>query len=257
MLKNDKPDSNSKQRAQFGDYFGPDVKSDAAKRRQHVAPFSGGIAEGYVGGHFDIHLHARAVLRIDEPITGDLCIVFRCVNDRLEFHQLQGATIGIVQRDFPLIDWNQQQSAMLVDVLKFLQEPEPMRHRCIPSVIRLQGLNDCLSRTAEKGDPSQASRSEAILVSKNRERDLRRFLIRERAPILERERVRQMIEARPEIVEAITDSGGNIGWQVIKFDPNDIVAGLSVDLFKDAVRLTATPCREILFEHLEVVICPT
>lgn len=64
-----------------------DVLSDATQRHQHIAPFSGGIAEGYIGGHFDIHLHARAVLRVHKHIAGDLCIVFRCVNDRREFHQ--------------------------------------------------------------------------------------------------------------------------------------------------------------------------
>src|SRR5271170_5746330 len=101
---------------------------------------------------------------------------------------------------------------MLVDVLKPLQYPERMTQCVLPSVVRLQSLDDCQSRIGNIFETTRSTRIESEFLNENGEGGLGRFFIRQLPPMAQGESVDEMVETTPEIVKAVSDERSDIVW---------------------------------------------
>ena len=75
----------------------------------------------------------------------------------------------------------------------------------IVSVVRLQSLDNCLRSSTQIPDFFLAAPTEALRISKNRERGFDRLRIRQCPGIGNRQLVGQMVEARTEVLKTIAE----------------------------------------------------
>src|SRR5207247_3866714 len=115
---------------------------------------------------------------------------------------------------------------MLVNVREFMEHPEGMRGKLIPSLIRLRLLNECLRQWIDASNFSEEVAGVTLLnpcdafiprISEDREFRFLSDMVREwDSRIILRESIGQMIEGSPQIVENISYQKDKwINWDCI------------------------------------------
>jgi hypothetical protein len=252
----DRPVFSSGQPAQLGEDDFYNMVLDSIQNRDNDASFCGSVAERYDKGRLEIHLHTAAIAYTHAPIAGDFCLAFKRAEVAAGLKQFH-SSVWRNRRFCTSIDANRnQQFAVLVDVLKVLKQPERMRSRIIPSVIRLQVVDDCLRSWANMLDLAFPPASKPIFAFEDGERSLRHFRIRQARLIGKRQRIDKMIQGRSEIVETIPDDLGNNRWRrTAEFSADDIIASVRVQIVGDRIRTSFNPPIDLRPEKLQVVTC--
>lgn len=193
-IRTDRPVSNLQQLAKRRDNVPLDAVGDTLKDGTDRRLLSGSISDEYCNGQIAIHFHALARIYVDTPVAGDFCLLFNAVTEG-PFKKI----LSHVRRDRrsrALMRTNgNEQSTMLVDVFQFLKYPERMRCGLIPSVIRLQSLNDCLRLSADMLDFAHTPTLESRAGLKNGESGFGRFRVRQGRFVLEGKGVNQMVKS--------------------------------------------------------------
>jgi len=255
-MSTDRPDVRSQKNAEHRQNRIDDVQPDSLKQIDDLLSLCGPVVDGYINNRLSVHLHACAVLGTDNSITCEFCIRYAQVSTA-ELDILDTAERRKCCIDAMLRAHSKQESAMLIDILELLKQPKPVRYCCIPSVIRLQALDDCLDRKGDISDSAESASIEPIGRYKDGKHGLSRLFIRQRSSVRNREVIDQMIQHTPEIVEAVTDQLGNQTWRLVdSIKPNDIVSSFRIDFVRDSVRVSQLPTGNLINKRLQVLICP-
>lgn len=128
------------------------VNDVVAKRPQPTQDWLPGanrrsLAERYAEAELEIHAHFVAWINGSGPVTDKLCATDRAGTEGLNCTASKGYVVGddvTVATEDALMHSEQRhvKQAVLIDARKLMEFPESVR---IPSLARLQSLNDCLS----------------------------------------------------------------------------------------------------------------
>src|SRR5208282_1627723 len=253
MIHNDRPEFKSQQLPQRREHVPFNASKDVGKNADNTFSLSGSIRDEYCKGRNKIHLHAFARVHVDTPIAGDFCLLLNAAV-KGPFKKFLSSPARDRRNSTPTRGNRYEQPSVLVDVLQLLKNPERMRGGVIPSMIRLQSIDDCLRFSADMLDFPHSSTLEPKLAAENRKGDLNRFRIRQGKPVLKSKRMNQMIKGRTEIVETISKDLRNNRWRrTNKFTADDIIASIRVDLIGDRVRATFNPLIALRPQQIQVI----
>jgi hypothetical protein len=255
-MSTDRPVVRSQKNAEGGQNHIDDVQPDSFKQIDDFSSLCGPIVDGYINNRLSIHLHACAVLGTDDSITCEFCIRYAQISTA-ELDILDTAEGRKCCIDAMLRAHGKQESAMLIDILELLKQPKPVRYCCIPSVIRLQALDNCLNHRGDISDSAKSAAIEPIGRFKDGKHGLSRLFIRQRSLVRNGEVIDQMIQRTPEIMEAVTDQLSNQTWRLVdSIKPNDIISSFRIDFVRDNVRVSQLPTGNLIYKRLQVLICP-
>jgi hypothetical protein len=111
--------------------------------RRPVAGLSESVREQYLNMRLELHLHALASVYVNESITGDFCLCYKSRADG-PFNKLLADVLAVREGGSLKVAHSDQNTSVLIDVLQLIEKPERMERGVIPSVVRLQSLDDCL-----------------------------------------------------------------------------------------------------------------
>lgn len=177
------------------------------------------VAERYREQKFLIHVHCRDI-GIHESEVGavidlhEYCATFNsaCRANRMGVQPDSRHQLGNIESDGVRRPTRNMDGSMLVDVVHLTKNPEGITFHCdIPSVIRLQSLDDCLRFWRDAPDlvkrlPFSATPSvERVALIADRESG--RIVIREFSGIASiRDGVNDVVQGRPEVVNDIPNN---------------------------------------------------
>jgi hypothetical protein len=201
-------------------------------------------------------LELHAGFRLVENPLHEYCVVFKFSDVSAEL-PLAGSPAWNTQADLSLVlgGESQPEQFVLVCLFKLSEEGEWRLNDWVPSVVRLHTLNCCPYRTAQTGDPANGFLSSAIrgIVYNGESQSV--FLGGRILPgLMHGDGVDQVIQSRPQVVDAIADNESPILKAGDFGDVEDNVeAGkVLVSLFGDAVRVSISPQHQFTTVRLKV-----
>ncbi len=146
----------------------------------------------------------------------------------------------------------QIQRSMLVRVVEFIEKPQGVVQRALPSTVRLQALDQCDRLRPHSLDAVGRVFSIEVFAGKDRECGVSRGLVR---GIGENQLPREMIETRSDIVNAVPENRRETprGRFV---DDEKHVAKFLVVLKRDSADVTCEVSVALFPESLDVLLCP-
>lgn len=197
------------------------------------------LLERYLTLQAQIHLHFGVGLNRGGSVAGDYCAAlhFAPLPDHLELFHFDVST---AQTDPHATEFGQENGAVLVDAVEFIQLPEGVGSVPLPSLMRLQVLDDCLSGWSDAPDPLRLFVGAHGPVREDREFGALFVTGRERIRISDCKFERQMIERASEVVDAIPDeTTEHAEGQLL--DPYDVAASVRIGFVGEEVRMRFLP----------------
>lgn len=166
----------------------PDFTSDLVQNTTYIGTICNSLVKGYKAGNISIHFHLAS-------LKGE------------KFCLMAGS--HPVLQDKAASELSEQYSPMLVDVAEFIQNPDNSVFPLIPSVVRLQFLDDCHSLFGNSGEtPSPLSILKTFGCSTDGKRiSCSGFILRGKHKL-----PHQIVQRRTEVLEAVSDNQRNHGW---------------------------------------------
>jgi hypothetical protein len=269
----------SEVRHQNGKYIADDVCIDPVEGPQDrfILNTRRPLGERYSEGRLYLHVHLET--RIERNGLGNMgywCVLFHRAGKGLDYSAAEHSEVSrpshIEKHTRERRDYRVQE-AVLTNSVQFVKDPMGVFTEALPSVVRLQLLDLCLSVWIPSLDLEQpASRSGvtglplqlmelggplAMPVPENREfRSLREF-VRERRRVRASERKREGVETGSEVVETVTDEHAErvAGWLF----GGDIErsGAIRIRFRSDGMVLAIQPSIDLATEILQVVERPT
>jgi hypothetical protein len=145
---------------------------------------------------------------------------------------------------------------MFVHVIKLVELPERIGRELIPSVVRLQTLDDCLRVWMDAPDFVSAFSHRHLPIPEDGEFQPPRSTFGQRvdADVGEREFIDEVIEGRAEIMEAIPDDETKLlrdGFR--EFEIDVLLAARSVEMTNVSVRFSLSPLTNLRLKSVQVV----
>ena len=160
------------------------------------------------------------------------------------------------------------QESVLVDVREFVKHPEGIGSKVLPSVIRLQALDDCLRswmNSANLVEPvtfkhvgSGTEHALRIFVPEDRELTALYDIIGKRAGIFEGKRVNQVVETSSEVVKNVADQKcERIGGNVLNgYSDTEVIGSFRVSMTAERVMVTVQPLKDVFLQVIQVTMRP-
>jgi hypothetical protein len=216
------------------------------------------LPEEYVEGQQGVHVHLRVEALREGRGTGlvgcDLCAVFK----RTKIDVDGSGQVGSVREVSPSADSDlrDMRRSMFVHVVKLTKHPEGVRRVLIPSIVRLQSLDDCLRSWIDVPDFVTAFALRPFSVAKDRELGSSIEGVRQGATSLmpDSEFVGEIVEGRAEVVEAVPDDEAEAcrDW-FGEFDVSELLAALTVDMTDVSVSMSLSPLTNLRVKSVQVV----
>jgi hypothetical protein len=193
--------------------------------------------EAYVQSRAEVHAHVLVWIDGIEGVgtpPSYLCAAFHGVSDPLQksAHYSERDVLRITGRPAEPLDGcgDDVQHAMLVESIEFVEPPEGIVRKRLPSVVRLQPLDDCLGSRIDPANLAatragehlrSGAKSHLVSVTDDREFGVLLDLIGERFSKRRREFEREMVERRTEALQAVPDQEPDlVGRQRVGVDPS-------------------------------------
>jgi len=260
MIRTDRPDSNQlgNQSGQRLDKFVYREIAEHPKSLSYDTISQDGLLERYVKDEIEIHLHLRLSIGTEAAIGDDLCLTFKrgfhiTERDEVEFEAFEAKLGSIDKRQ------HQVQRAVLVDVLKSVQQPKIMGLVFVPTVIGLRRIDDCLCLWTDAPDYVRTFGGVVVRDTDNRKLQTAEFFFRESNSriIHHSEAVEEVVQGRTQVMQDIANDGRNeIGRSANRFDADKIMSAFRVEFVGDAILLARNPSPDLLIKRLQVLIRP-
>jgi hypothetical protein len=212
------------------------------------------LPERYVDEGDALHVHFAA-----DAVAGEFCLSLHrwpCPKplERFDIEALAGSPDGSAT--------NREQRygdpSMLVQVPKLVKNPEFVVRESVPSLAWLQSLDDCLCVGVEGTDapaqlggfgPARAVNGELGILGDS--------LGEGTVCIPPRQRVDELVERRPEVVDAFPDQDSpfRVGRRT-RLKTQDVIAGVQVVFLGEGVRVSFQPPVEGCVQCLQLFTCP-
>jgi hypothetical protein len=147
---------------------------------------------------------------------------------------------------------------VLVGVGKLAEHPEPMVRELVPSVVRLQTLDDCLRGWCDAPDLIHAFVQEVVSVFEDGELRIFSDALGQRvAPTGFGKVIDEVVEGGPHVVQTLPDDKSEFGGRVFKdFNLYELVSSLRIEFCVNTVRAWFEPPTAFAFEALQVARGP-
>jgi hypothetical protein len=250
----DRPDVHSQKSPQLSYDNTADPPTDVIQQDLNNPFLCRNVADRYYQGGVEIHFHAAGVFRTDASMAGEFCLVLTKPSISSICKELHPAFGRVMNARTNKRSQTNEQSPMFVDVVQRFKMPQKVRRR-IRSIARLQTLDDCLCITTEKLNFPHAARFKASGIAENGERCLNRFRIRQQTPVGHRQRICQMVKARPEILETVSGKLQDRRWRKsAQLTVDDILSCVAIDFIGNSIRATFNPLVNFSTECFQVLI---
>jgi hypothetical protein len=146
---------------------------------------------------------------------------------------------------------------VLVEVREFMQNPERVRRRFLPSVVRLQALDDCLLVRAQRVDLPESAASAGAQESRSvlEDREFNAAWWETRLKFALRELPGQVVEGGAEVVKEVADDDRepqrDLEWGAYADD--DLVPDLRID---EGIAVSVKEGVRLSIEALQVLVRP-
>ena len=262
MIRTDRPDSDAllqKWAQQVHDLV-PNMLYDSAKCFGHRIPLRGCVCENYVEKRIELHLHALASVCAGGAVTcnQDICIRFkRCGCPSMpEFPQDVSLHATTKAALFVCGKCNKKR-AMFIDIGQFVKQPERMDSSPIlrlPSLIRLQSLDDCLRGWRHMPDRTHPIACVKSGFRENRELSLFSGGKRQATAVRFRQSKGEMIKRGPNIIEAISyEHGKSRRRSAGSSDANRIFLPIQIELMGNLIGFIAQPSPEFVIHGAQML----
>ena len=215
------------------------------------------LPEEYVEGQQGVHVHLRVEPLSESGVTGrigrNLCAVFK----RTQVDIDGPGQVGRVGNVSPCADSHlgNVRRSMLVHVGKLVQHPEGVRRELIPSIVRLQSLDDCLRSWVDAPDFVATFPHQPVLVAKDGKlRPPIEGVGQGAASVVrDREFVGEVVERGAEVVETVADDEAEL-WRdwIGESDVHELLAALTVDMTVVSVRVSVSPLTNLRLKTVQV-----
>lgn len=245
--------------SQGAQHFVGDVGVDCRESRgnRHTPEYLwDSLAEAYAESRCDIHVHFRARF-VEGGIAGNWCALFNRVEDRFDVADVQVVRNEIARTQ--LCEKDDMGQPMLVHVGKLVELPKGIAVEPVPSIVRLQLLDDCLRGWRDAPDVALAFREELIALEKDGEHRVFLDLLRQRfAQVVgDGEFKGKVVERSPEVVDAVPDDEAEFdGRWVEHFDPCELVEVINIEIRPSSVRVFFLPGSHFGLKALQVIERP-
>ena len=147
---------------------------------------------------------------------------------------------------------------MLVNIRKLVKHPEGIDSIVLPSLVRLQPLDDCLGVWVDAPDFTLPLPGLHGPVSENRELRSRSDRIGQGVSgVGDSKFVGEIVEGGSEVVQTIADEEAKPNrWLAEDFNPDELLACLRVEFVDNAVRVSFPPSSVFRLQALQVLERP-
>ncbi len=224
--------------------------------RWSETPAREAVAESYVQGILEIHAHIRFKVR-DSRVAGEFCAAFYRPEDEVRptLPLALRHKLGRYRKEAVGRKHYEMQKSVPVGPSKRAKHPEGVEKESIPSVIRLQSLDDCLCGGRGTPDLGRLFREKLVSFREYGEGEILLDLFGEQ--LREGEGVDEMVEGGPEIVEALAgDQAESSRGRLQEFDPNDLLAAMFLEIDGNEVGMGFDPSSDFGFQLMHVILCP-
>lgn len=218
------------------------------------------LLEAYVQGTTEVHVHFRGAVA-GVAIPEDWCAVFNRATDEQSIYDCT-----MTHCDFRQAFKREQcetERSVLIPVGQLIQLPEWMEEcRIIPSIVRLQLLDDCLHLRGDSLETTFASGCEPMFIEADRKRRNFLDLLGQRTSVIvnQGKLVNDVVEGGAQVLQTIPDDQGEFsGWLPQGLNVDDVVAAidaLRVELSEDTIGAFFDPPSDFGFKALQVMECP-
>lgn len=187
--------------------------------------------EAYAEKRAEVHIHFRVGYASGTVIQGDYCAVFDRAISPLDVMRANDAeTGGMVGASYGLKQDKMGQS-MLVNVRKLVQSPERVGFVFLPSLMRLQALDDCLCTWVDAPDfPFALPRIHNLVPEDWKLRTLSQLGGRRIAVASDNKFIDEVVKGRPKVMQAVAKNEGEIdGRRLNVLNSEDILAHLRIE----------------------------
>jgi hypothetical protein len=225
-------------------------------------PSSGSLwmADGYEEGKLVVVLHIR-IWRIDGKEQNFCATFYRSTQDmdlRRRADSTGDQTKWSEELKFTCCEMlhGYVEQPVLVRIVKVSNQAKEWRQALVRSIVRLQSLDYCLSRTVNGGRHPSSRPLVVKSFSGASDRKLEGIGIGRRASpaVSNRESINKVVECRSEVVDAIAaDQRPTVDRRGLS-DLNDhtVSAAVQIALLNDDIRVTLSPCDEFGIKSIEV-----
>ena len=195
------------------------------------------LIERYLTLQAEIHVHFGLGISRGRLVSGDYCAAFHFLP--LPEH-LDVAHLDVLasEPDLRSSELDQMDAAMLVDVVEFMELPEGVRPIVLPSQMRLQSLDDCLSDWRDAPNPILRFVAHG---SAPEDRELRGVFVtgRERVRVSECKFERHVVHGTSKVVDDVPDEAPEEA--VIQLDPHDVAGSIRIAFIDQEVSIRFVP----------------
>ncbi len=198
------------------------------------------LSEGYAEGRRSLHAHFRVGSEGDHQ-PRDYCAIFKRLGEELDSPSVargsreNGELMGRGYREM--------RKLVLVAIGEHTEQPEGVSgYRYVPSVVRLQSLDECPGVGMYTPDLGPTVFVKPNLICENGETGVVGDAFGHLGTLVcDGEFVGEVVEGASEVVEEVPDDGGeNDGRRLEDFGPHELVAALDVRLGPHSTRISLT-----------------
>lgn len=237
----------------FG-YVPLDVRK-GADYSEPLGEIGGTLSEDYAEGRRSLHAHFRVGSEGDIEFR-DYCAIFKRFCG--DFGCIEGACVCRDKGNLVRCGYRQMRQPVLVAVRKLSKPPEAAGgYRHVPSVVRLQPLNECPSFGMDAPDHGLTLLVKPVLGSEDGELGVVGDALGHLGPLVgEREFVGEVVKGASEVVEAVPDDRGERDGRGLEdFGADELIAALEVRLGPHTTRISLAPDSLLRLYALQVFGC--
>ncbi len=211
-----------------------------------------GMANGYIQGRVVVVIHIR-IRRIDLEECNFCATFYRAVN-KVGAGTASEWKTSETELSVDYVREGYIEKPVLIQVVQVSDEGKEGRKFSVESIVRLQSLNSCLRRSAQRSETAISFAWPIASPSDNRELNTPFIGGRVVPALADREAICGMIESRPQVVNAVPgdqrpsfEIGRNVDIQ-----DDAVAARVSVTLLGESVGVSAKPGQSFGIEGIQV-----
>src|SRR5215208_7813162 len=214
--------------------------------------FWNSLAEAYAEGGVEIHIHFRAGF-VEGGVAGDWCAIFNRTPAQ-DFDFVGDVVAGDDESKGRGREKDEVGQSMLVHVFKLVEPPEGVGLSTLPTRIRLQPLDNCLSAWIDA--PKHVVEFARILLDEDGKPGVAFDAAGHRSSVVKGDGKfkDEVVKRAPEVVEAVSDNKAKFGRRRAEhFDAQDLLGAINIGFGPSSVRAFFDPGCNFGFKVVQVV----
>src|SRR5215217_5162968 len=216
--------------------------------------FWNSLAEAYAEDGVEIHIHFRAGF-VEGGVAGDWCAIFNRTPSQ-DFDFVGGVVAGGDESKGIGREKDEVGQSMLVHVFKLVEPPKGVGLSTLPTRVRLQPLDNCLSASIDA--PKHVVEFARILLNEDGKPGGAFDVAGHRSSLVtgDGEFKDEVIQGAPEVVEAVSNNKTEFGRRRAEhFDAQNLLRSINIGFGSSSVRAFFDPGSNFGFKAVQVIEC--